>query len=117
MADWIFNVNGDATIILNDVCLRNSYGNVIAWINYNNVYSLDGNHIGWFERGILYDSNNEVLGFIRNRTGHLPSIPGIGATPGMPGFSGRPGIPGLSGVPGRPGYGGWSNRNLATYFN
>jgi len=116
MADWIFDANGNATIILDNDCFRDNYGRVIAWIDGNNVYSLNGYHIGWFEKGILYDSNNDVLGFLRNRTGHLPSIPGIGGTPGMPGFSGKPGKPGRSGTPGRPGYGGWSNENLRTYF-
>lgn len=116
MADWIFNTNGDATIILDGDCLRNEYGEVIAWIYYDSAYSLNGNHVGWFENGILYDSNNDVLGFIQNRTGYLPSIPAMGGTPGMPGFSGRPGRPGLSGIPGRAGYGGWSNLNLNTYF-
>ena len=40
----------------------------------------------------------------------------MGGTPGTPGFAGRPGRPGFSGTPGRPGYGGWSNKNLASYF-
>lgn len=116
MADWIYNDNGNATMIFDNDCIRNNYGQVVAWINRINVFNLDGNHVGWFDKGVLYDSNNDVLGFTRNRTGHLPSIPGIGGTPGTPGFGGRPGRPGFGGVPGRPGYGGWSNQNLATYF-
>ena len=78
MAEWIFNGNGNATIIFDDDCLRNSSGIVIAWVYNFSVYNLNGYHIGWFEKGILYDYNNDVLGFIRNRTGYLPSIPEIG---------------------------------------
>ena len=116
MADWIYNKSGNASIICDNDCLRNNFGQVIAWIRGLDVYSLNGNHIGWFEKGIIYDSNNGVLGFIRNRTGHLPSTPGIAGTPGTPGFGGKPGRPGFSGTPGRPGYGGWSTRDLSKYF-
>ena len=66
--------------------------------------------------GVIYDSNNKALGFLRNATGHLPSRPGLGGTPGTPGFSGRPGRPGFSGVPGKPGRGGWSQEDLDAYF-
>lgn len=117
MAEWAYGRNGRATIIVDNDCFRNSRGQVIAWINGINLYSLRGQHIGWYEKGIIYDNNNSVIGFIRNRTGHLPSTPGIGGTPGTPGFSGKPGKPGLSGVPGRPGHGGWSmNNDLDSYF-
>ena len=60
------------------------------------VYSLNGTHIGWFDGGVIYDAQNCALAFTRNRTGSLPSVPGIGSTPGMPGFSVRnPGAPRL----------------------
>jgi hypothetical protein len=116
MPEWVFNRNGRAVIVFDDDCLRNGYGQVVAWIYNINVYDLNGNHIGWYEHGILYDSNNNVLGFIRNRTGHLPSIPGIGGIPGTPGFAGKPGRPGLGGTPGRAGFGGWSNTLMEDYF-
>jgi len=116
MTDWIYNIIGIATIIYDNDCLRDNNGQVIAWVNGINVYSLNGDHIGWFEKGILYDSSNDILGFIKNRTGNLPSIPGIGGTPGTPGFAGRPGKSGFSGAPGRPGYGGWSSSDLNKYF-
>jgi hypothetical protein len=89
---------------------------VIGWIVGTKLYFLSGQHAGWFESGVFYDSRNTVIGFLRNAIG-LPSRPGIGGTPGMPGFSGSPGRPGLSGTPGRPGRGGWSSEDLATYFS
>ena len=80
------------------------------------MYNLNGKHIGWAENGVYYDSNNRTIGFTRDHTVHLPSIPGIGGMPGMPGLGGRPGRPGFSGTPGRPGYGGWSNDLLEDYL-
>ena len=117
MADWLFNRNGSASLILDGARVRSAHGVVVGWINGSNVYSLSGKHIGWFEGSIIYDSNNCALAFSRNRTGSLPSVPGIGGTPGTPGFSGVPGRPGFAGTPGRPGRGGWSKHNAAEYFD
>jgi len=116
MTQWIFDRNGRATLILDSDCFRNNRGQVVAWISGTNVYTLNGRHCAWFEDGVLTDSHNRVLGFLRNATGHLPSRPGIGGTPGTLGFAGRPGRPGFSGTPGRPGRGGWSTEDLQTYF-
>jgi hypothetical protein len=116
MVDWIYGSEGNATLIFDHDCIRNNHGQVVAWIKNIHVYNLNGHHVGWFEKGVLYDSNNDVLGFTRNRTGHLPSIPGISGIPGTPGFAGKPGRPGFSGIPGRPGFSGWSNKDLSTYF-
>ena len=112
----MFDRNGKATLILDDNKFRSNRGNVIGWINGSNVYSLNGNHVGWFDGGVIYDSNNCALAFTRNRTGSLPSVPGIGGTPGMPGFFGTPGRPGFSGTPGKPGQGGWSRHYADGYF-
>ncbi|WP_242920932.1 4-fold beta flower protein [Pontibacter liquoris] len=116
MADWIFNKSGNATMIYDSDCIRNNRGQVVAWLYGNNIYSLSGQHKGWFDGGVFYDSNNKAIGFLSNSTGYLPSRPGISGRPGMPGFSGKPGRAGFSGVPGRPGYGGWSVHNFENYF-
>jgi len=104
-------------MIFDSDCIRNNRGTVVAWISGNSIYTLKGRHCGWFENGILFDSSNDVIGFLRDSTGGLPSVPGIGGTPGTPGFSGKPGRPGFSGVPGRPGRGGWSKEDLSNFFN
>jgi hypothetical protein len=116
MADWMFDGRGVASLILDGNKVRSNRGHVVGWVNGSNVYSLSGSHIGWFDGGVIYDSNNCALAFTRNRTGSLPSVPGVGGTPGMPGFSGTPGRPGFSGTPGKPGRGGWSRHNAAEYF-
>ncbi|MHA1232210.1 MAG: collagen-like triple helix repeat-containing protein [Candidatus Helarchaeota archaeon] len=116
MAQWVFNRNGKAKIIFEESCFRDARGRVVGWINNTNVFSLRGRHIGWYEHGVVYDRNNNTLGFIKNCTGYIPSFPGLSGTPGMPGFSGKPGRPGFSGIPGKPGRGGWSKYDLEFYF-
>jgi len=116
MAKWLHDRRGRVGLIIDGDCLRSSAGRVVAWISGTGVYSLDGKHKGWHERGVLYDSRNAALGFTSNASGHLPSRPGLAGEPGMPGFSGKPGRPGLPGMPGRPGYGAWSDWDLSTYF-
>ncbi len=115
MSDWIYNCNGTPTCILDQDCIRDEGGSVAAWISGKNLYSLSGVHIGWFDNGIFYDSDNCALGFIRDSHG-LPSRPGLAGTPGRPGFAGRPGKPGFAGAPGRPGKGGWSRRTIEDYI-
>jgi hypothetical protein len=115
MVEWIFDKNGKATAIFDADCIRTGAGDVAVWIARNNLYSLKGDHIGWFENGVFYDSNNNIIGFLRGASG-LSSRPGLSGLPGMPGFSGRPGRPGFSGVPGRPGKGGWSRYGLDGYI-
>lgn len=116
-AYWIFNRNGQATIIWDGDCFRNKCGQVIAWTTKEFIYNIRGQHVGWFEEGVLYDSFNRALGFVRDCTGYLPSLPGISGTPGMPGFTGKPGKPIFSSPTGRPGLGSWSSENLENYFS
>ena len=117
MTDWIFARNGQATLIHDGDCFIDNRGQVITWVNDDNVYSLIGLHVGWFEGGVLYDSRNQTLGFLRNSTDYLPSRPEIGGIPGTPEFGGRPGRPGFAVTPGKPDRGGWSSNDLASYFN
>jgi hypothetical protein len=116
MAEWLFDRRGRPRIIFDEDNIRSARGKVIAWISGNSVYSLQGRHLGWFEGGVVFDSRNCPIAFSCNRTGSLPSVPGIGGTPGMPGFAGVPGRPGLAGTPGRPSQGGWSQLDIEDYF-
>ena len=117
MAEWMFDKNGNARLLLDGGRVRDDGGAVVGWINGGNVYSLGGEHIGWFEGGVIYDGDNCALAFTRKRSGFLPSVPGLGGTPGMPGFCGVPGRPGFSGTPGKPGRGGWSTHDASQYFS
>lgn len=116
MAEWLFDRNGRARLLKDGDCFRNDRGSVVAWISGINVYCLGGQHVGWFDGGVLYDSKNRALGFGRDATGYLPYRPGLAGVPGIPGFAGRLGRPGFSGAPGQPGFGGWSDKDLSGYF-
>lgn len=69
MADWMFDRRGRAALIVDGGCFRSGRGTVVAWISGDNAYSLGGRHVGWFENGVLYDSQNRALGFLRDATG------------------------------------------------
>jgi len=116
MSEWIFNRNGQPKLLFDQDCIRNNSGQVIAYINNTNIHTMKGQHMGWFESGIFYDSANKAIGFLKNRIGTLPSTPGLAGSPGIPGFAGKPGRPGLGGAPGKPGRGGWSSNDLVAYF-
>ncbi len=116
MPNWVFDKRGRPALIQDDDCLRDLRGHVCAWLSGINVYSKRGRHVGWFEEGVLYDSHNRVIGFLRDATGSMPGRPGLNGTPGMPGFAGRPGKPGFAGAPGRPGKGGWPSNDFDLYF-
>jgi len=116
MAEWMFDRNGSACLILDGDRIRARAGAVVGWVRGTNTYSLGGSHMGWHEGGVIYDNRNCALAFTRSHTGSLPGTPGLSGTPGMPGFSGVPGMPGVSGTPGRPGRGGWSSEDPEQYF-
>lgn len=116
MADWMYDRNGRARIIFDNGKIRSAQGRVIAWIGGSSLFSLQGRHIGWFEGGVMSDSRNCPIAFLRQRTAGLPSVPGIGGTPGMPGFAGVPGRPGFPGTPGRPARGGWSQMDVEDFL-
>jgi hypothetical protein len=46
MSDWIFDRHGQASLLLDDDCVREKRGRVIAWIVGGNVYTLRGQHCG-----------------------------------------------------------------------
>jgi len=116
MAEWMFDQSGQPKIILDNDTIRNKTGHLIAWINDSGIYNLYGQHIGWYEGGVIYDNTSSVLAFIQNSSGYLPYKPSCAGSPGLPGFAGTPGKPGLSGTPGRPGTSGWSKHDVDKYL-
>ena len=80
------------------------------------MFSLKGEHIGWFEDSVMYDIQNNVLGFIPGAKGLQLDAPALAAEPPVPRFSKRPYVPGLRGRAARPRGTGWSSSCLATYL-
>ncbi len=116
VAEWIYDQNGFAGAILDDYSLRNRDGAVVAWVFGIGVFALPGEHIGWFEDGVLFDSDNCALGFIHSTTGLTLVTPAVVQAPAMPAFPRRPSTPRLHGKHGRPDPGAWSTHALESYF-
>lgn len=88
----------------------------MGWVFGLSVFSLKGEHVGWFEDGVLYDIENRVLGFVPGAPGMQLEMPALAPEPAMPAFSKRPYVPGLRGRCLRPRGGGWSSQSLASVF-
>ena len=117
MVTWVYDEIGCAGAILDDFCIRNLAGNTVGWVFGLSVFSLKGEHIGWFEDGVFYDIENNVLGFIPGASGLALDAPALAPEPALPAFGKRPCVPGLRGrAPRRKGQ-GWSTVCLATYLS
>lgn len=117
MLTWVYDEIGCAGAILDEFCIRNLSGDAVGWVFGVSVFSLKGEHIGWFEDGVMYDVQNNVLGFVPGARGALPETPALAPEPPMPAFSKRPCAPTLRGRTARPrGSAGWSASCLPTYL-
>lgn len=116
MATWIYDEIGCAGAILDEFCIRNLAGNTVGWVFGLSVFSLKGDHIGWFEDGVFYDVENNVLGFIAGAKGLALDPPALAPETALPVFSKRPYVPTLRGRTARPAGKGWSTFCLATYL-
>ncbi|MGO9965130.1 MAG: 4-fold beta flower protein [Acidimicrobiales bacterium] len=112
----LWDQNGSVVGWIDQDDILEADGRYRAFISGDNVYAYSGGqHVGWFEEGWIWDSNNDALAFVRHAIGG-PARPGIGGTPGQPGRRGKPGRPGRSGVPGKPGRSfGWSHLGWAEW--
>lgn len=92
-------------------------GGYDAFISSGSVISYRGKHLGWFEHGAFWNSQNQAVGMLRDLTASIPR-PGLGGVPGRPGLRGRPGRPGLPGTPGKDGRSNsWANQDWATWMS
>ncbi|QYF93348.1 hypothetical protein KY495_22180 [Massilia sp. PAMC28688] len=116
MATWVYDEIGCAGAILDEFCIRNLAGNTVGWVFGLSVFSLKGDHIGWFEDGVFYDVENNVLGFLADARGLPLEPPALAPEPPLPALSKRPYVPTLRGRTARPVGKGWSTFCLATYL-
>ena len=116
LVTWIYDEIGCAGAILDEFCLRNLCGATVGWVFGVSVFSLKGEHIGWFEDGVLFDVHNQVLGFVAGAKGLAPDMPALAPAPALPAFSKRPYAPTLRGRTARPHGAGWSPSVLTTYI-
>ncbi len=116
MVTWVYDEIGCAGAILDEFCIRNLSGNTVGWVFGLSVFSLKGEHIGWFEDGVFFDIENNVLGFLPGATGLPLEAPALASEPPVPVLGKRPCVPGLRGRTARPAGRGWSTFCLATYL-
>jgi hypothetical protein len=90
MADWIIDRAGQPVQILDEYCFRSLSGEVTAWLFGNGVYSVKGEHIGWFEMSTLYDLHNGITGMLRHACEPLSPVY---VPDDMPPFARRPHVP------------------------
>ena len=114
---WVVDEIGCAGAILDEFCIRNLAGNTVGWVFGLSVFSLKGEHIGWYEDGVFYDIQNKVLGFIPGAKGLGLEAPALAPPPAIPAFSKRPYVPALRGRTARPAGKGWSGFSLSSYFS
>ena len=64
----LFDPNGNpcAYIDTNDMTIFLWSGEPVAYLQNENIYGFNGNHLGWFEDGILWDHNGTKVGYTRN---------------------------------------------------
>ena len=116
MVTWLYDQAGQAGAVLDEFCLRSVDGTPQAWVFGVSVFALKGEHIGWFEHGVLFDVDNRKLGFLSGALGLGRAMPPLAEAPPLPAFSKRPYVPTLRARLARPAAGGWSDQRLADYL-
>ncbi|UUZ54745.1 hypothetical protein LP419_01475 [Massilia sp. H-1] len=119
MLTWIYDDIGCAlSAILDDSCIRNlALSNTVGWVFGLSVFSLKGEHIGWFEEGVLFDIHNNVLGFIPGAAHRCLEAPALEGRTGAAGLQKRPQVPNLRGRIARPAGRAWSAFCLSSYLD
>ncbi|MDM5176907.1 hypothetical protein PO883_06810 [Massilia sp. DJPM01] len=117
MLTWLYDEAGRAAAILDEFCLRTLGGEAAGFVFGLSAFSLRGEHIGWFEDGVLYDVDNQLLGFLAGARGMAHDFPALLAPPPEPVFGKRPTVPTLRARPVRRPAGGWSRHGLPGYID
>lgn len=117
LVTWLYDEAGRASAILDEFLLRTVDGEPAGFVFGLSAFSLRGEHIGWFEDGVLYDVENRTLGFLDGARGLAPAVPALQPAPPEPGFGKRPNVPPLRARPLRRPANGWSRHVLADYID
>ena len=82
LAEWIFDQHGDPQFIVDDTRFVDKSGLTVGWHKADYVYSLVGDHLGWYQGGVLFDSANRAVGF--SVTAQVPPTLTLSSTPPSP---------------------------------
>ena len=78
----LFDKEGDAkAYIADDLTIYLWDGDPVAYLSNSNntwhVYGFNGNHLGWYINGIIYDNDGYAVGAQKDATNMITSIEGI----------------------------------------
>lgn len=113
---WLYDATGSPAAILDEFCIRDGAGEPAAFMFGLSAFSLRGEHIGWFEEGILFDADNRIVGFVAGARGLPRDFPSPEPAPPLPLFGKRPLAPPLRARPVRRPSSGWSSHLLGDYL-
>ena len=117
MVTWLYDETGNAGAILDEFCLRGLDGAPMGWVFGVSAFALRGEHIGWFEHGVLFDVHNRKIGFLAGALGLGGASPPLADAPPLPAFPRRPNVPPLRARLARPTASGWSGQRLGDYLD
>lgn len=49
-------------------------GEAVAHLKQEHVYGFNGNHLGWFDAGVIRDSNGYAIGYVKNTCPKITKI-------------------------------------------
>jgi hypothetical protein len=49
-------------------------GKPVAYLRSEDVYGINGKHLGWFVKGLIYNHDGDIVGAVRSRLKALPQI-------------------------------------------
>ena len=78
----LFDKNGDSqAYISDDLTIYLWDGDPVAYLSNSNslwhIYGFNGNHLGWYINGIIYDHDGNAVGAQKDATNMLTSIEGL----------------------------------------
>lgn len=117
LVTWLYDEAGRASAILDEFLLRTVDGEPAGFVFGLSAFSVRGEHLGWFEDGVLYDVENCPLGFLDGARGMALAVPALQPAPPEPVFGKRPNVPPLRARPVRRPANGWSRHVLADYID
>ena len=79
----LYNYQGEAVAYIDtesDLTIYLWGGEPVAYLDGHSIYGFNGMHLGWFEDGIVWDHNGNVVGFVEgavNVTTQIQPIKGV----------------------------------------